>query len=53
MQSGNPKKPVVHSLHFSPFTLSLHVHIPFESHEREEDPPVLQLHVSVSKNVLV
>ena len=43
MQSGNPKKPGVHSLHFSPITLSLHVHTPFELHEREEDPSELQL----------
>ena len=49
MQKGNPKKPGVHSWHFSPFTLSLHGHVPFELHEREEDPKGLQLQSAMKK----
>ena len=37
------------SLHFSPMTLSLHGHIPFESHDSEVDPWRLQLQAGEKK----
>ena len=50
---GNPKKPGLQSLHFSPIALALQKQNPFESHEVDVDPRRLQLQAKAKNMFLV